>query len=249
MRDVFNAKIHRGQWLDIAEFKVECTRNLMFWEVDRFTKMAGILLFVEPRAAASCRKWFVEHTILMRLFSAVEGADLVDLTRYIWKSQTFSREMTCDSTLDALGRLDDAHVKALCITLMDEHGTNRWLAEQLSPYVVRYDNIQAAPVSPIESIKLSSWYVESDATECPFCGHKPPQSFVPWKNPIDATCRRLFNRFLKCEFCNLHTPSPTPIEQTISNEPRRGPMEDEENSDEVQDGPIADQHNRLPIVQ
>ncbi|PJF18439.1 hypothetical protein PSACC_01768 [Paramicrosporidium saccamoebae] len=142
MRDIFNAKIHRGQWLDIAEFKVECTRNLMFWEVDRFTKMAGILLFVEPRAAASCRKWFVEHTILMRLFSAVEGADLVDLTRYIWKSQIFSSKMKYGSTLNVLER-----VRAPCTALMDEHGTNRWVIEHLSPYVMRNNSIQ-----------LSTWY-------------------------------------------------------------------------------------------
>jgi hypothetical protein len=112
MRRVFEARLIESQHLSIDDFQRECFYKVSLDTLETFKENAGLIVYVGPSEAASCRRWFVECSKVLENSSTAQDLDLVNVTRYIWRKRP-NPELCYDFTLEAARRLSDEYKETL----------------------------------------------------------------------------------------------------------------------------------------
>jgi hypothetical protein len=152
MRRVYTERLVESQYLCLEDLQKECFHGISLDNLKSLGKNAGLLVFTEPSNAASCRKWFVESSIVLENINTAKDMDLVNAVRYVWK-KVLNPELCYDLTLEAMKHLDDVHKVVLRRALYKEHSGNLWLQAHLAkPLSV----VEGEPDSVIDTLALQA---------------------------------------------------------------------------------------------
>jgi hypothetical protein len=109
----------------------------------------------------------------------LEGTNLANFIRVIWRDKRLDRNTRISCTLNALGRLDYASkkglAKALCLELTSAHTHNKWIQKVLSKHLERYAGVTAITLKDLDANQWSRWYTPGKGYECRLCGYRPPK--------------------------------------------------------------------------
>ncbi|PJF16806.1 hypothetical protein PSACC_03368 [Paramicrosporidium saccamoebae] len=233
LKQTYETVASNGSWLSFEEFKTECLLGLSFDEDKSFREKAALLIFADPSDVAECREWFVRQALLLKLFRAAEGGDLAEIIRLMWKEKSFNAAIRQDCFLDAFYRLvkgkDKAVALALCQKLLEQHGTDTtktaavsgttttnadadvdatWINREMPKFKAKCGNVEPSRLCTEDELKLDTWYVPGDATECELCGYRCSKETPIWRTTWYGWRKRAPRARSHCEVCNLNAIRP-----------------------------------------
>jgi hypothetical protein len=176
-------------------------------------------VFVDPPAVIQSRRWLWEYTVLLKKSYSLKEMELVNLIRFIWKSQILDREIQLDCTQRAFEtfKTKPKMAKTLCLTLLNEHPDDAWVHRQLFSKLASLGRIKVDSIIPLERLNMARWHAQGNERECLVCGDKPLEKPSKLEKFVPNFLKRSIQNFRSrdCGFCHLDTLEDLMIENNV----------------------------------